>query len=64
MPSLNVPPSFFPWLYMLTMVPYGMEYTSGQLGSAVAALFPSSFLSAPSPTGWDGVKSREGLDSV
>jgi len=37
--TLNVPPSFFfPQLYMLSMMSYGMEYPFGQLGSAVLAV--------------------------
>jgi len=33
-----------PLLYMLSMTPYGMEYPFGQLGSAVLAVSPPSFL--------------------
>jgi len=44
------PPSsfFFPPLYMLSIMPYGMEYPFGQLGSAVPAVSPSRFLCTPS----------------
>jgi len=46
MPYLNVPPLsfFFPQLYMLSMMSYGMEYPFGQLGSAVLAVSPPNFL--------------------
>ncbi|KAK4831143.1 hypothetical protein QYF61_015446 [Mycteria americana] len=35
-------------LYMLSMTPYGMEYPFAQLGSAVPAVSPPSFLCTPS----------------
>ncbi|KAK4821599.1 LOW QUALITY PROTEIN: hypothetical protein QYF61_025176 [Mycteria americana] len=35
-------------LYMLSMTSYGMEYPFGQLGSAVPAVSPPSFLCSPS----------------
>jgi len=41
-------PSFFPWLYMLSVTPYGMEYPFGQLGSGVPAVSPTSSLCTPS----------------
>ena len=49
-PSLQMsPPSFFfPQLYMLSMMSYGMEYPFGQLGSAVPAASPPNFLGTPS----------------
>jgi len=37
-------PSFFCQLYMLHMVLYGIGYPFGELGSAVLALSPPSFL--------------------
>lgn len=45
---------FFPQLYMLHVMPYAKEYIWNQLGSAVPAVSPPSFLWTPSlPT--DGV---------
>ncbi|KAK4822228.1 hypothetical protein QYF61_011869, partial [Mycteria americana] len=35
-------------VYILSMMPYGMEYPFGQLGSAVLAVSPPSFLCTPS----------------
>lgn len=40
----------FPQLYVLSMMPYGMECPLGQLGSAVLAMSPHNFC-MPSPTG-------------
>ena len=52
----HAPLSFlFPQLYTLSMMPYGMEYPFGQLGSAVPAVSPPSFLCPPAlwcEAGW------------
>ena len=39
---------FFPQLYMLNMMSYGLEYPLGQLGSAVPAVSPPNSLCPPS----------------
>ena len=57
------PPSSTPVLLLSTMS-YGLEYPSGQLGSAVR-LCPLLTSRAPQPTCWWGsVRSREALDTV
>ena len=55
------PPSFFfPQLYMLSMMSYGMEYPFGQLGSAVPAVSPPNFLCTPASSlaGWGEKQKR------
>ena len=61
MPSLwTSPPSFFfPPLYMLSMTSYGMEYPSGQLGSAVPAVSPPNSLCTPSVLAGGAVSEAE-----
>ena len=61
MPSLRTSlPSFFPQLYMLSMMSYGMEYPFGQLGSAVPAVSPPNLLCTSSlftgRVGWEAEK--------
>jgi len=48
--TLNVPPlsSFFPQLYTLSRMSYGMGYPLGQLGSALPAVSPPSSSCTPS----------------
>ena len=64
MPSgrTSPPSSFFPQLYTLSKVSYGLEYPFGQLGSAVLAVPPPSFLCPPrhSLVGW-GEKQKRAL---
>ena len=45
----SAPPGQLPPVYILGMMSYGMEYSSGQFGSAVLAVSPPSFL-CPSPS--------------
>ena len=63
-PSLRTSSSsfFFLQLYMLSMMSYGTEYPFGQLGSAVPAVSPRSFLCTPNLLA-GGVRSSKGLDS-
>jgi len=63
--SLQTSPTsfFFPQLYMLSMMPYGMEYPFGQLGSDVSAVSPPNFLRTLSLLA-DGVRSRQDLECV
>lgn len=50
----NFPPFLFPQLYVLSMVPYGLEYPCAQLGSAVLAVHPVQ----------SGTRSRKVLGTV
>ena len=44
----STPPGQLPPVYILGMTSYGLEYPFGQLGSAVPAVSPPSFLCTPS----------------
>jgi len=46
------------------MMPYGMDYPFGQLGSAVPDVSPPSLLFTPSLFAGGAVRSRKGLDAV
>ncbi|KAJ7397874.1 hypothetical protein BTVI_131113 [Pitangus sulphuratus] len=57
------PPSFFlPWLYTLSMMPCGLEYPLGHLGTAVLPVSPPSFLCLPGFAG--GYKGNEDGETV
>ena len=57
---------FFPQFYTLSMTPYGMECSFGQVGITVPAVWvPPKFFVQPQPAGWwSEVRCRKVLDSM